>query len=330
MTHKTYHNITDFLKDTSFKNWALNSNLSDVSFWEYWLKNNADKKELAQEAKAIIIGIQFKENPIDTKQVNLAWNTFEAKILEKQQQTNKNTAVSKLLWLGIAASIALFIGIGFYSFNNPTTTYNSGFGEVLQVKLQDGSLVTLNANSSISYSKDAPRKIKLQGEAYFNIAKKETSNAKFWVCTNALKIEVYGTKFNVNSNKKKTQVFLEEGNIWLDLKNGTAKKMLPGDFISYSAQKQQFLETRTQVNASENTSWKNGYFTFNNATLSEVFKKVADTYGYKILFKNTAIKNTLISGSIPTRNLSICLKAIEKAANVHIRKENTKLVVSKK
>ncbi|MCD8415010.1 hypothetical protein LNI90_05765 [Tenacibaculum dicentrarchi] len=117
MTHKTYHNIADFLKDTSFKNWALNSNLSDVSFWEYWLSKNIDKKEFAQEAKAIIIGLQFKENPIDSKQINLAWNTFEAKILEKQQKTNKNTTVNKLLWVGIFSAtflISLIIFLLFY------------------------------------------------------------------------------------------------------------------------------------------------------------------------------------------------------------------------
>ena len=41
-------------------------------------------------------------------------------------------------------------------------------------------------------------------------------------------------------------------------------------------------------------------------------------------------KNTLITGTVPTTNLNICLKAIEKSANVIITKENTKLVVSKK
>ncbi len=69
---------------TSFKNWALDTKLSDVSFWNYWLKNNPDKKELSLEAKDIIIGLQFNEKPISEEKINHEWNTFEATLLEKQ------------------------------------------------------------------------------------------------------------------------------------------------------------------------------------------------------------------------------------------------------
>lgn len=329
MTNKTYNNINDFLNDTSFKNWALNTKLSDVSFWNYWLENNLEKKELVEEAKAIIIGLQFKENLVSEEKINFEWNAFEKRILEKQK-TPKKVSFNKSKWIGIAATIALFISIIFYAFNNTTTTYTTGFGETLNLKLQDGSTVTLNANSTLSYSKDNSRKVWLKGEAYFQVDKKKSTNAKFWVHTNDLKVEVYGTMFNVNSRKEKTQVFLEEGNIWLSLKNGKSKKMLPGDFISFSAKQNKILEDHTKVVAREKTSWKNGTLIFNNTTLINALKKVTETYGYKIVFKNTKIKNTLITGTVPTTNLNICLKAIEKSANVIITKENTKLVVSKK
>ena len=329
MTNKAYHNINDFLNDTSFKNWALNTKLSDVSFWDYWLENNLDKKELVKEAKDIIIGLQFKENPVSEEKINFEWSAFEKKVLEKQK-TPKRVSFRKNKWIAIAAIIVLFFSIGFYAFNNSTTTYKTGFGEILNLKLQDGSTVTLNGNSTLSYSKDNSRKVWLKGEAYFQVDKKKSTNAKFWVLTNDLKIEVYGTVFNVNSRKEKTQVFLEEGNIWLSLKNGKSKKMLPGDFVSFSAKQNKFIENNTKVLAIEKTSWKNGTLTFNNSTLIDALKKVTETYGYKIVFKNKEIKKTLITGTVPTTDLNICLKAIEKSANVIITKENTNLVVSKK
>ena len=330
MTNKTYHNINDFLEDESFKNWALGIKLSDVSFWDYWLENNPEKKELIKEAKDIIIGIRFKENLVSKEKINLQWDSFEARLLEKQKIPNSNNTFNKNKWLSIAAGIILLFSFSIYFLNNSNTTYTTGFGEVLNLKLQDGSLVTLNANSSLSYSKENPRKVWLKGEAYFQVDKKETINTKFWVLTNDLKVEVYGTIFNVNSRKEKTQVFLEEGNIWLSLKNGKSKKMLPGNFVSFSSKQNKILENYTKVLATEKTSWKNGTLTFNNTTLIDVLKKITETYGYKIIYKNTEIKNTLITGTIPTTNLNICLKAIEKSANVIITKENTRLVVSKK
>lgn len=329
MTNKTYHNINDFLNDSSFKNWALNTKLSDVSFWDYWLKNNPDKKKLALQAKDIIIGLRFKENPVSKEKINLEWTILETKLLAKQK-TSKKTVFYKNKWIGIAASVLLLISISIYTFNYSTTTYTTGFGEVLNLKLQDGSLVTLNANSTISYSKEKPREVRLKGEAYFQVNKKKTTNAKFWVLTNDLKVEVYGTVFNVNSRKENTQVFLEEGNIWLSLKDGRSKKMLPGNFVSFSAKHNKFLEEHTKVLSAEKVSWKNGLLTFNNSTLIEALNKVTETYGCEVVFKNSAIKHTLITGTVPTTNLNICLKAIEKAGNVLITKENTKLVVHKK
>ncbi len=329
MTNKTYHNINDFLNDDSFKNWALDTKLSDVFFWNYWLENNPDKKELVKEAKDIIVGLQFKETLVSEEKINVEWNIFEANLLEKKKVPQKNT-FNKNKWIGIVASIVLFISIGIYSLNNSSITHTTGFGEILNLKLLDGSLVTLNANSTISFSKENPRKISLKGEAYFQVDKKKATNAKFWVLTNDLKVEVYGTIFNVNSRKEKTQVFLEEGNIWLSLKNGSSKKMLPGDFVSFSAKQNKILEDHTKVFVEEKTSWKNGRLTFNNSTLINALKKVTETYGYEVVFKNTEIKSILISGTVPTTNLNICIKAIEKSANVLIKKENTKLVVYKK
>ena len=125
---------------------------------------------------------------------------------------------------------------------NTKITHKTNYGEILNIKLQDGSDVTLNSNSSLSYNKNESRKVWLTGEAFFQVDKKVVTNAKFWVITDDLSVEVYGTSFNVNTKKKKTDVFLEEGSIWLSLKNGENKKMIPGNYISYSSQQNKILE----------------------------------------------------------------------------------------
>ena len=329
MTNKNYNTVKDFLNDVSFNNWALNEQLTDVSFWDFWLENNPDKKEIAQEAKDLIIGIKFKENTVSKEKVDLEWNKFASKINKTKVSTPTNKRSYK--WIGIAASLLLFISFSIYFVNNETKiTHKTSYGEILDLKLKDGNLVTLNANSSISYYKNNSRKVWLQGEAYFKIDKKESTNAKFWVITNDLEVEVYGTVFNVNSKKEKTQVYLEEGNIWLELKNGEEKRMMPGNFISFSAKENKILEIKDNVIAHEKTSWTNGTLIFKNTTLKEALNKVTETYGCEIIFKGNTSKQTLITGTVPTTNVDICIKAIEKSANVKIRKENTKLIVYKK
>ena len=46
MIKKKYTSLNDFLEDTSFKNWVLQNNGTDINFWEFWITNNLDKEIL--------------------------------------------------------------------------------------------------------------------------------------------------------------------------------------------------------------------------------------------------------------------------------------------
>ncbi|MEE9406986.1 MAG: FecR family protein [Polaribacter sp.] len=329
MIKKKYKTINDFLEDGSFKNWVLQENGTDISFWDYWIANNPDRKELVNKAKDLVLGISFNKEYVSKEKIVLEWGKLEAKIQTKKVASKRK--IKYLKPLSFAASILLLISVGFYFINsNSKITHKTNYGEILKIKLQDGSNVTINSNSSLSYYKNESRKVWLTGEAFFQVDKKVVTNAKFWVLTDDLSVEVYGTSFNVNSKKKKTDVFLEEGNIWLKLKNGGEKKMIPGNYISYSSKKGKILEDKNIFNPTIKTSWKDGSLLFENLTLESAMEKIEETYGYTILFKDNESKNILITGAVPNTNLDICLKAIEKSVNVKITKEDKALIISKK
>ncbi|CAM1361844.1 Anti-sigma factor [Tenacibaculum sediminilitoris] len=333
MTKKTYNTIHDFLNDVSFKNWAFNSQLSDVSFWDFWLKNNSTKKNMAYEARDILLGINFKESNLSEEKIAFEWNKLEFKLKNIQDKKAKNKVTQQkypIIQYAIAASIAVILCFSIFTyFEFSKITHKTAYGEVLELKLIDGTQVILNSNSSISYKKNDARKVWLKGEAYFKVHKKETSNAKFWVHTNDLVVEVYGTQFNVNTLRKKTRVYLEEGNIWLTLNNGEFKKMSPGNYIEYSSKDKKILIDKNVSSKEEQTSWKNGKLVFYNYTLEKALNRVSDTYGVSFKYKTTDVKNILITGTVPTHNLDICLNAIRKSTGVAIKKESSNLVVYK-
>ena len=329
MIKKEYNTINDFLDDTSFKNWVLQNNGTDVGFWNFWIANNPHKKELVDTAKDLVLGISFNKKDVDKEKIALEWKKLETKIEAKNPILKKKRNYFKAF--SAAASILLLISISFYFvYNNSKITHNTNYGEILKLKLQDGSHVTLNSNSSLSYYKNKSRKVWLTGEAFFQVDKKTATNAKFRVLTDDLSVEVYGTSFNVNTKKKKTDVFLEEGNIWLKLSNGTDKKMIPGNYISYSSDKNKILEDKNILNATIKTSWKNGSLLFENLSLEKAMEKIEESYGYSIIFKDDLTKNTLITGAVPITNIDICIKAIEKSANVTILKKDNNLIISTK
>ena len=329
MFKKKYNTINDFLEDSSFKNWAQQKNGTDINFWEFWIENNPEKKELVYKAKDLVLGVYFDKKFVSKDKVALEWKKFESKIQHKKQSSKRK--IKYLKPLIIAASILLIVSFGFYFINqNTKITHKTSYGEILKIKLQDGSDVTLNSNSRLSYHKNESRKVWLSGEAFFQVDKKETTNAKFWVITNDLSVEVYGTSFNVNTKKKKTDVFLEEGNIWLAFKNGTNKKMIPGNYISYSSEKDMILEDKNMFNSTVKTSWKDGSLIFEKLSLEKAMEKIEESYGFSIVFKDDISRNTLITGAVPIANIDICIKAIEKSVDVNIVKKDYSLIISKK
>lgn len=335
MRTKNYTKIEDFINDESFINWANNVRLSDVEFWESFIQKNKHLQELIYDAKSIVTGVQFDKQFLSEDNVNDAWSVLENRI----KGSKDNSSVSKTnifsltnkKFVGIAASIVLLISVfSIYVFNTPATiTHKTSYGEVLNLKLPDGTSVTLNSNSTLTYLEDNARKVTLKGEAFFNVVKKQETNAKFWVQTKDLEVEVYGTAFNVNDRDTKTQVFLEEGSVALKLKNGTAKKMIPGDLVSYSYAKNAIETSKVSLNSETETSWKDGSLIFDRTTLESALSKIKNTYGYDIVFEDNDIKSTLLTGAVPTHNIDVCIKTIEKTAQVTIVNKNNKLHIYK-
>ena len=69
MIKKEYNNVLDFLEDASFKNWVAQKNATDINYWEYWIANNPDKKELVNKAKDLALGVTFNKVIVDKDKV---------------------------------------------------------------------------------------------------------------------------------------------------------------------------------------------------------------------------------------------------------------------
>jgi transmembrane sensor len=121
---------------------------------------------------------------------------------------------------GIAASVLILISFAVYLFSDSIfyDTYATSFGMTRNILLEDGSEVTLNANSTLKVPKNLltseSREVWIEGEGFFSIAKKP-NRVRFLVHTDNLNVEVLGTKFNVNNRRGNTEVVLSEGSIRL-------------------------------------------------------------------------------------------------------------------
>lgn len=192
--------------------------------------------------------------------------------------------------------------------NKPIVQINSMHtpkGATYDLTLSDGTLVTLNADSKITYPttfSQGDRVVELQGEAYFHV-RKTSNKSKFIVKTKDQQVEVLGTQFNINAYPETgtTQTSLEEGSVLVSLEKNSKSsvRLLPNE---QAVLKQGGLRVH-KIDIEEALSWKNGQFYFNGNNTAEVLQQIARWYNITITYKANSNKEQY-SGKIP-RNLSL-------------------------
>ncbi len=148
-----------------------------------------------------------------------------------------------------------------------------------QVVLSDGSKVWLNSETEIEYLAnftEKERRIKVSGEAYFDVMK--DSNRPFIVESNGLSVQALGTSFNVKSYGNNALVQLVEGKLAIN-DNQNSAIILAGQqvYVNQNGFKQSDITDLEEV-----TAWKEGYFYFNEKTLSQILADVRRWYGVEV------------------------------------------------
>jgi ferric-dicitrate binding protein FerR (iron transport regulator) len=218
-----------------------------------------------------------------------------------------------------------------------TSVYNTlstARGQQYSVKLPDGSLVHLNASTSITYSTGLNhsnrRRIKLDGEAYFEVAKDKKH--PFEVLTTYQKVEVLGTNFNINSyiDEPSTKTTLLEGSVKVSpLKHlddrESSKILLPGEQSDLS---KGIIKVET-VNAEEAIYWKDNKFSFHSEDIETVMREVSRWYNVTIIYKDN-VKKVKVSGSVSRfADISLLLDKLERTGLLKFTIEGKNIIVSK-
>lgn len=179
--------------------------------------------------------------------------------------------------------------------------------------LEDGTKVTLNKNSSLTFTSnfgDSRREVKLTGEAFFKVAKDRFK--PFEVEALGTKTEVLGTSFNVRANAETNEVSttLVEGSVKFKAENCEIK-LKPGEEIVYNNKSNQYELSKTDVQY--NTAWIAGRFNYNNMSFAGLIEKLEKIYHLDIQVNDKDIAERIVSASFlteePIENILDALKA---------------------
>lgn len=174
-------------------------------------------------------------------------------------------------------------------------TISTPRGGEFKLKLPDGSLVFLNASSSISFpSRFSPdeRRVELEGEAYFEVNNKDKRGhlqAPFIVHTANQEVQVLGTSFNVQAypDQQHNYTTLVTGAVKVSTgmspMDRTEKILKPGQQATVEGAGKAIAVK--QIDLEEITAWKDGYFLFNNEPLQGIMEKVSRWYNVEVHYE---------------------------------------------
>lgn len=201
------------------------------------------------------------------------------------------------------------------------------------VVLSDGTRVYLNASSMlkypVSFTGDS-REVILEGEAYFEVT--PHPEKPFIVRTSEMDIRVRGTSFNVNaySAQKTARTTLVDGKIEVEC-HGSAHIVLPGQQIVF--EKETKSVTVADVDTELYTSWKNGFYKFNDTRLEDILTMLSLRYDVEVIYADESVKEMRFTSSdkiMHYDNIMSLLKKFEYTDNVSFELDGKRLIVRQK
>lgn len=203
-------------------------------------------------------------------------------------------------------------------------------GGKYELTLSDGTAVSINASSRLRYPvafAEDLREVELEGEAYFEVTKKLTGgeNVPFMVQTKQQQLEVIGTTFNINSYGESIQTTLVEGSVKLSYENGESHLIKPNQQLNFSPKDHSI--TITEVDPFYAVSWKNGVFSFEDASIDQVMESIARWYDVEIEYKDDFSENRFSGSMSRSDELEQVLKTIELTGDLRFRLNGRRVLV---
>lgn len=290
-----------------------------------WLEDSTENAEIFKQLKKI-----YQLTFIDEYSKQRNWESIVRKVKEKREVPDyielPGTPIfslnlkSKNLML-MAAMLVVLFGI---SFVLKTVVFNpeqlivsaNDLNPNEPYQLADGSLVYLNGNSEISFSKKfgkKDRKISLKGEAFFEVQRNE--DIPFIITTYKTTTQVLGTSFNIYSDQsEKVRVSVVTGIVeFFTDKKKDVIKLLAGEQGAYNPSIGQVRKEETQD--PNFLSWKTGILYFHETPVLEAFSLIQKQYSRVLVFEDKQTELPTLTTIFDNQSLEAVLEELNLLLN---------------
>ncbi len=306
---------------------------------DQWIKADPDSKRVVAEVTMIWKAADAYRKSQDTPVEDALARFKKARTVVETPQVEETPIASvkslpiRRYFLRIAAAAAVLFG-AFVLFSDMGGNQADGFaevntdsGETEKASLHDGSTVYVNGDSKFEYPTTFDkntRAVKLEGEAFFEIAK--DASKPFTIATTQLDVKVLGTSFNVYAYPGKTieEVSVATGKVAVSIKQNNKKYILEaGDHLSYDHKNGQVRITKDLKQNAQ--AWRTGVLIFDSTPLATVFQTLEKHFGLSISSGDTDLSNCILEApAFKNANQEVVLETIKTTFGMELKKTGAK------
>ncbi len=237
----------------------------------------------------------------------------------------------KYAYGALASTCIVFIGLILLFSTSPShefSSYVTAKGEISDVILEDGSKVSLSANTQIDVSIERDqRNIKLvKGQAYFDVAPIINDTGEripFEISSGKMKIEVIGTEFEVHLRNKKAQVTVAEGIV--DVGTSKSKKRIrltEGQQLAIIGKQYDSFGDIVKSDPNTTSSWRKGRLTYRDAYLNEIVDDANRFHNGTITLGHKDLENLRVTTSFRIDQIKEMAFMLEQLLPVKVYEES--------
>lgn len=205
-------------------------------------------------------------------------------------------------------------------------------GGEYKLTLPDGTQVWLNSESELRFpSRFSPDKrvVEFSGEAYFEVS--HDPHRPFYVKTSGMEVKVYGTEFNLNAYPDQPSVAttLVKGHVAV-IPAGENQEIdvLPSQQLTFS-KTDGTIEIK-EVDVQLYTSWRIGVYTFENASLQEIFSNIRRWYIFEVDYQEEELRDFRFTCDFQKdRPIIYGLDLIRKTCEVNFKIQGNHILVTR-
>lgn len=307
--------------------------LSELNSWMDLSDKNAETFFRMEET----FHIGKTQTQLSDIELEYAENKLFKRIAVEEKKQKRTLHIRQ--WVRYAAAVVVLICIGSVTTHYLTSHHPdmlvaiANDGIIKEIDLPDGTKVWLNNNSVLKYPREfsgKDRNVFLNGEAYFDVTKDKKK--PFIVDSDAMRVEVLGTVFNIKSfkNSQFAIATLVEGEIEVRGMHDEGQIILaPGQRAELNRATNRL--TVKQVDAQMDGVWHNDLIPFEKANIFTITKALERFYDVKIILSPDIQTDKTYSGVLRKKEtIESVLSALQNAIPFNYKIEKSNIFLSPK